>query len=367
MSASAPIFQNELFQAADREKFVMPVRVVRKSGEAWLILPEPKELAAQALALYPAQTFLGKTARGMLGAALRLGLPFGSQRMQLVLAPEDSFVRFLRGLMPVAGELCPPLAMLAGNPRAWGRRFIVLLFAERHPIFVVKAGVRGEARQLVQKENLFLRSVPAGVAGVPKVKSAFASAQVEALAMEHVAGESARAEDWAEAGTLLSSWVNRERRVRLEAVGAWQRLKVAHRHDPIFQKLSAALRSREFSTTLYHGDFAPWNIKVSNKQWTALDWERGELTGVPGWDWFHYVAQSGILVKKLSAEKLMAKLEQLIEAKTFRDYAERAGIAGCEKALAVAYLFYCAKELRPTEGADTGERVLALSAERWLK
>jgi aminoglycoside phosphotransferase (APT) family kinase protein len=153
----------------------------------------------------------------------------------------------------------------------------------------------------------------------------------------------------------------------LEDVGAWRRLKAAYGNEPIFQRLSEALRSREFSATLYHGDFAPWNIKVSGDKWTALDWERGELTGVPGWDWFHYVTQSGILVKKLSAGKLMTKLEQLMEAKIFRDYAERAGIAGYEKNLAVAYLFYCAKELRPTEGADTGAALLALSAERWLK
>jgi len=49
-------------------------------------------------------------------------------------------------------------------------------------------------------------------------------------------------------------------------------------------------RSRVYPA-LTHGDFAPWNVKVSRRQWTVLDWERGELAGRAGWDWFHFVMQ----------------------------------------------------------------------------
>jgi hypothetical protein len=366
MSAS-PIFRSELFEASDRADLVMPVRVIKKAGEVWLVLPEARGLAVQALALYPAQTFFGKTARKVLAVALQSGLPAGTEQTKLSLSREDPFVRFLQGLMAGGGNTFPPMAMLAGNPRAAGRRFILLLFAEGLPVLVVKAGVGEEARRLIQKENLFLRSVPAGVAGVPKMKSAFASSRVEALAMEYVSGEAAGADDWNEAGILLSAWVNPERRIRLEDVGAWQRLKTAQGNGPIFKKLMTALGQIEFGATLYHGDFAPWNIKVSDGNWIAVDWERGELAGIPGWDWFHFVVQSGILVKKLRAEDLVERLEELLAAKMFHDYAERAGIAGREKVLAVAYLFYCVKELRPSEGAEVGERLLTLLAERWLK
>ena len=87
-----------------------------------------------------------------------------------------------------------------------------------------------------------------------------------------------------------------------------------------------------------HGDFAPWNIKVSRADgsWLALDWERGQLAGIPGWDWFHYAIQTGILVEKLPPERVAQRLEELFNAPVFWTYAEAAGIAGKEKPLATA-------------------------------
>ncbi len=370
MSASAPMFWSELFESKGAGDVTLTVRVINKAGEAWLILPESSGMAAQALALYPAQTKLAKAARRALGVALKFNLPLGSSRVVVAVARSDAFARFLSGLVsPGKENLFPPLAMLAGNSRATGRRFIVLLFDEQErPVLVVKAGAGEAARRLIRQENLFLRSVATGVAGLPAVRSVFASARVEALALGYVAGDSPEVTDWTGVGKLLSGWVNPGKRVRMEELGAWQRLATAHGEDPIFRGLAEALKGGEFCATLFHGDFAPWNLKVTPNGWMALDWERGELTGFPGWDWFHYVVQAGILVEKLPAEALARKLEKLFGDAAFGNYAERAGIAGREKFLAAAYLFYCARVLRPTEGAEVGERLLELvmKGRKWV-
>ena len=51
------------------------------------------------------------------------------------------------------------------------------------------------------------------------------------------------------------------------------------------RELAARLGSRLVSSVVFHGDFAPWNIKVDRAgAWMVLDWERGELHGVPCWD-----------------------------------------------------------------------------------
>ena len=71
--------------------------------------------------------------------------------------------------------------------------------------------------------------------------------------------------------------------------------------------------------------------------WTVLDWERGELTGIPGWDWFHYVIQSGILVGRLATSGLGSAPGVLLRSEAFQQYAARGGIIGCERELALAY------------------------------
>ncbi len=110
----------------------------------------------------------------------------------------------------------------------------------------------------------------------------------------------------------------------------------------------------------------PWNIKVSPAgAWTVLDWERGELAGLPGWDWFHYLIQNGILVGHLPAPVLIQHVETLLDSPPFKQYAALAGIQGCERELVLAYLLHIVEVIKPSEGlAATAELLKALST-RW--
>ncbi len=99
---------------------------------------------------------------------------------------------------------------------------------------------------------------------------------------------------------LLESWINPNRTIALSDTPDWARLEKACSGNNLFPAIAAQLRGRTIQSAIHHGDLAPWNIKVSPAgAWTVLDWERGELTGIPGWDWFHYVIQSAILVGHL--------------------------------------------------------------------
>ena len=89
-----------------------------------------------------------------------------------------------------------------------------------------------------------------------------------------------------------------------------------------------------------------------------LDWERGELTGIPGWDWFHYVIQTGILVEHLPAAALLQKVDGLLQSQAFKEYAQRSGIAGVERNLLLAYLLNCVEVIRPSEGLEQARELL---------
>lgn len=50
----------------------------------------------------------------------------------------------------------------------------------------------------------------------------------------------------------------------------------------------------------------------------VLDWERGELAGIPAWDWFHFVLQPAILVAREDTAALVRRLEGLLASADFQ-------------------------------------------------
>jgi hypothetical protein len=369
MATSSPISWSELFQTEGRQDFHLQFLTIRKAGQPFLLLPHPRSLAARALSLYPAQTSKAQLAKKALYLALRVGIPLPLEKASIGISSGDPFVSFLKDLAGDKTGTPPLFAILAGNPNAEGRRFILLLFNDRRqPAVVVKAGIGETAKQLIRRERSFLQSVPSGIAGLPAFRSPFNSAKVEAVALGYIEGSSPQGEDRSRIGNILSSWIAREKQVSIENVPAWRVLREKAASHPLFARLSNALAGMTFHPALFHGDFAPWNIKVSCKDgtWSVLDWERGELIGFPTWDWFHYVIQTGILVRKLTTRDLVQCLEGLLVAPEFRTYLRLSGLEGSEKILAIAYLFYCVEVLQQTEGRQRATEFLASLVGQWL-
>jgi hypothetical protein len=254
----------------------------------------------------------------------------------------------------------PCLGILAGNPASTGQRFLVLVFgSDQMPACVVKAGMSQEAQGLVEKEATFLASVTGNPPSIPKLGRTFRTSGLQALSVDFFEGDSPRPEQADALPALLGSWVDPSRRAPISSTPDWLRLESAAGEHALFQSKVHSLRSKVVSVTLAHNDFAPWNIKVSPRgKWTVLDWERGELAGIPGWDWFHYVIQTGILVEHRSTAELVQKVERLLQSPPFRDYAQRNGIAGIERTLVLAYLLNCVEVIRPSEGLAEARELL---------
>src|SRR5256885_1368682 len=107
---------------------------------------------------------------------------------------------------------------------------------------------------------------------------------------------------------------------------------------------------------IQHGDFARWNIKVHpSGSWTVLDWERGQLEGIPAWDWFHYYLQSAILVEKLSGDALIERAEAILQTNDFENYAEQSRIKAIARPLMIAYLLHLVHVIQPSEGREAAD------------
>jgi hypothetical protein len=110
---------------------------------------------------------------------------------------------------------------------------------------------------------------------------------------------------------------------------------------------------------IFHGDFAPWNIRaLPSGDWMVLDWERGDPRGLPGWDWFHFVIQPAILVRKAGIEELIRLVETLLANDAFRAYVQKALIQGFERELLLAYLLHVVEVIRPSEGLEQNRELL---------
>jgi hypothetical protein len=324
------------------------MRVLRRNGQMFLCLPRGNKLAAQSLDLYAAQTAKARRAKAFLGAALRIGFAPGLETVIVCISTEDSFYKYLQ---QVASADEPSFAILCGNPNTPGQRFIFLLFDARgRPAAVVKAGVTAEAIGLIEREESFLNKVPRGLSGIPSLISSFTSANVRALATDFFPGKSPDARDWKMASRLLNDWVNSTRTVAVYEMSIWGRLvnSAGASLSPAARELGAAL----VSPTVLHGDFAPWNIKVRQGNWIAVDWERGELIGMPLWDWLHFTIQPMILVEKAAPAAILLKLAEFFQSAEFGHYARQARIKDVQWQLTHAYLDYCLYVLKQSEGLE---------------
>jgi hypothetical protein len=364
-ATAAEGFWNELFSPGGDEGATVRLRVLRKQGQPFLALPARGRAAVAALSLYPAQTGRARAAKTLLGWLLRAGAGVGTEWVSLTISRADSFVEFLSSLVGAGRSGVPGLGILAGNPGSTGRRFVVLVLdAHQRPVAVAKAGLSEQAKALVRKEQSFLAAA-AGKPGVPRLRGTFQSSRLEALALDYIAGDTPRPRQEGALPALLWPWVDAKRTVTLSETAEWRRLEpAAEGGGGLWPALARRLAGRALHPAIAHGDLAPWNIKVSPQgHWTALDWERGQETGIAGWDWFHYVIQPAMLVEHRSLGGLVERVGKLLASEPFQRYAAHTGIAGFERELVLAYLLHSAEVIKPAEGLpQTRELIRALAA-----
>jgi len=368
MNEPAP-FWHRLFAAGTvvRPPTVVTMKLLRKRGNPLLLLPNQPHLATQGLALYPAQTTRSRLARLAAQWLVKTRLPLGVSSVQVQLPPDDSLVRWLAQLAQTPENHVPQFAVLAGNPNSPGQRLIILLFnAADQPVAVVKAGLTEAARKLIGQEQQFLEGVPRPLPAVPTLRGTFGNERLQALALDFLPGHSPTKNDEHSLPRILSQWLQPQRQVVFADTGVGRELALNCAQHPIFKSHGQRLQERTCRATLCHGDFAPWNVRVSAPgDWMVLDWERGDVNGLPAWDWFHYVIQKGILVRHQKVESLAATAEALLAHAEFRTYAQAGGIVGIERSLLLLYLLHQAEVVRPSEGREATIDLIQLLAARW--
>ena len=298
---------------------------------------------------------------------LRAGLPAGTKPTVLEVVKSDPFVSFLNSACDEQSSGLPTFGILAGHPATEAQRFLILLFGkERRPVATVKVGLSEAAKTLIEKEKSFLAAAPSQTRGLPKLRGEFVSNWLSAFALEFCEGHSPRDNEEAGIVPLLNSWLNSNETICVAETPAWQMLQKETSERPWSSVQDLELAMREVCSTIQNGDFVPWNIRISSRgEWHVLYWERVELSGIPAWDWFHYVIQPAILVRRTKTLELIERVEGLLGSAAFKEYAQRARIQNFEKQLLLAYLLYMVNVIKPSEGLTENKELLSALGERW--
>lgn len=351
VNASAPWL--ELFpppaDAAQTTK--VRVRLLCRRGEPLLLLPSEPRFARASLSLYPAQTVPARFARTLIRICSHARLPMLTTPVVLSLDAAAPFVRFLAGANAATSSLA--FALLLGNPRAKGRRFVLLLFdADGTPVKLIKAGVGKSAVALIRREAAFLKSQPHQRLHAPALRGEFADEDRAAMVLDYAPGDTPGDADIPALPPLLESWIHTNTICRFWDLPAVQRLATAAAEHPAYARIVAHLADVRLRPAVFHGDFTPWNIRVhpATGQWTVLDWERGDVLGPPAWDWFHFVIQNEILVRHAKPADVMRRLTVLLNGSAFRQYSRRTNLGESAPALLAAYLVYCCLVVKQAEG-----------------
>lgn len=358
-----------LFQT-DKPKgktIVFQWRLIRRQGRPMLLLPEDGMDSSVALELYSAQRPLAKLWRAALPTMIHSPAATFFQRIRFEADIHSEFVRFLAAQSGVPAEQLRSPAIKFGS---FGEKKIrlVLLACDQtdRPAIVIKVGLNAEGRQATEAEAATLDRLPANVIGCIRMCGQLNTPLWSAFATPFFPGKSP--ENDAGMEIAFHSWLNKTETLTLDKFSSWQELsaRIPAEHRPKVEALTTALAGKQIHPTLHHGDFAPWNLRAINAlNLQAYDWESGDTNGIPAWDWFHFVVQTSILVKRHSPERVAAELEQLIQSPRFFRYAQSAGIEKCIQPLLLGYLLHLCYIFKPMQGREVALQLFDLLWTLW--
>jgi hypothetical protein len=368
MSKGIPPIIAALFTGQGRAQPVaFEWRLIFRQGRPFMLLPCGLQPARTGLSLYSAQRRRAKIWRRILPQLLQTPLARFFEHVRFQGDASAEILQFMAQQVAMPAGRIFPIAIKLSDVGTRSRLVLLLCDEGGRPARVIKAGLNDAGRAATDLEADFLAQLPADKLGCIRMTGRLSTPRVSAFATDYFPGTSPH--DDAGLEHLFHDWLDQDESVPLAALPVWSELAAAvgEPHQKAWRQIHSALAGKTVRPTLYHGDFAPWNIRVVNsRNLQAFDWERGSLRGMPGWDWFHFTIQTAILARRYSAERAAAEVEQLIYSSRFQKYAAAAGVSDCVQPLVLAYLLHHVWVTKPLEGGQTTARLFDLLCAHWL-
>jgi exopolysaccharide biosynthesis WecB/TagA/CpsF family protein len=312
----------------------------------------------ETLRMYPAQTHKGRFLKVAVSMLLWLRIPLPLPRRR---PPEfdPSRIQLSGGDTQILDVSLDMIGVYAGNPSAIGRRYIYLLCdGSGKPIAVAKVGFDLNAIANIRNELAFLQANAKRLA-LPHVLGVYFTDGAHGMILKYYSGDNPRRSYDSDAlGSILATWVIEGPSIPLSEIPAWRAMEA---HQSAWG-IAEGVRKSLVQPVIGHGDMVPWNVLIeSDGTWRVLDWERGSSIWVPGWDWFHFVTQPLILVKRVPGRQVIEAVAALFRSEEFRRYARQTGIEKIGWDLFRGYLIHALEVLKPTEGREALRELIEMT------
>ena len=341
-------------------------RLIRRRGRPFMLLSSRPVLARSGLNLYSAQRRWAKVWRRILPMLFQTPIGGLFELIRIQADGSAEFVQFMAQQAGIPADQVFPAAIKLSETGARSRLVLLLCDESGRPARVLKVGLNPAGRAATDQEADFLTQLPPGRLGCTRMTGRLSAPNFSAFSTDYFPGTSPH--DDAGLEHLFHDWLNKDATTPLESLSLWCELSAAvpAPHLEVWRQINVALAGKNIRTTLYHGDFAPWNVRVINsRNLQVFDWERGSREGIPGWDWFHFTVQTSILAHRLSVERTAAEVDELIHSPRFKKYATAAGIDDIVEPLVLAYLLHHVWVIKPSEGGQRTAALFGLLHELW--
>jgi len=309
-------------------------------GRGFIFPLVPPRTAAAALQLYGAQHLYARAAKSCLAAGLAAGLIqplLPRPRREFGGAPGEAFLDHLKVV------LCRPdlsFAISLGTPGPHRKPVVQVLEASGRTLAYAKIGWDEATCELVSNEAEVLRrmeakelqslSMPAllhlgpwhgrlvCLQSCPPPKARQAGRDLDPSyfgALQELAGLGFRRLRLGESmfWKSLSHWTERAKGgVQGSNLGA------------LLERVPHPLRDEELPFHFSHGDFVPWNALVVDGRLFLFDWEYARRHWLPGYDLFHFLFQTRLLLAKEPPARVFREVrEQVTRGEAIRAYWQR--------------------------------------------
>jgi thymidylate kinase len=338
----------------------------RRAGALWrLSLPDgrgfafplaPPRAAAAALRLYGAQSPAARAAKRGLQAGLTAGL---LQPLLPKLARGFGWAACGASLpdhlQDVLGGRDLRFAISLGTPGAHRKPVILVLGPDGRTMACAKIGWNDTTRALVRNEAETLRALEAmklpGFSAPTLLRLEDWRGRLVCLQSPAPSGAK-RAGAELEAsylGALHSLAAVEPRRLPISESPFWESIQQRAGPRPglgpgsalaaLLQRVPGRLKSAELPFCFCHGDFAPWNALQVDRRLFLFDWEYAARHWLPGYDLFHFLLQTRLLLGGQPPLRIFRDvLQQAGRTEQLRSYWRRLGIP--ERMLCPLLLLY---------------------------
>ena len=296
--------------------------VVRRNGSILLALPECREAARRTLGLYQPQRIKARAVTAM----LRLAAGAGVHRWLL---PALGYHHGREISDPPLPALRPSTCgFLFGSPDHRIQR-VIACYETNEGWEVAKLAEGSEGIEMLNKEARFLEALAQRTDVAPRLLGLHHTLNHAILRMPYLEGDKLKRDSGFDPLEVLESWVGAKQALDASGFPEWP--AIIRGLSPCDQGAGVLgeIGGYQLTPSLHHGDFVRWNLlRRDHGQIVVLDWEWGELAGMPGLDLVHWHLQEARLVDRLEPAAALAKTATVLRADKSRAYLERCGWIG---------------------------------------